>query len=92
MPDGRPVHAALMACSPCELHWASSVEDPDRCDSDKAEGICAFCHIRDGGDAIFTKVTGCYRSSNRAVRASNNGQTTPTAHRSPHGGNVPGRP
>ena len=69
MPDGRRVHAVRMACSPGQLHWAGSVEDPSQCDCDRSEGRCTFCRIRDDGDVVFTKVTGCYRSANSAVRA-----------------------
>ena len=69
MPDGRRVHAMPMACSLSQIHWAGSVEDPDWCDCNKTEGRCTFCRIRDDGDVVFTKVTGCYRSSNGAVRA-----------------------
>ena len=69
MPDGRRVHAAPTTCAAGNLHWSGSVEDPDRCDCNQTEGSCAFCQIRQQGGLIFTKVTGCYRSANSAVRA-----------------------
>ena len=69
MPDGRRVHAAHMVCSAGTRHWTGSVEDPDRCDCDQTEGTCRFCQIRHDGGLVFTKVTGCYRSANSAVRA-----------------------
>lgn len=79
MPDGRRVHAASTACSPGNFHWSGSVEDHDRCDCNQAEGNCGFCQIRQQGGLIFTKVTGCYRSSNSAVRALQQWATNPDA-------------
>ena len=68
LPDGRRVHAASMPCQPGELHWAGSVEDPNACECD-GNGACNLCLIRDDGGLVFTRVTGCYRSANSAVRA-----------------------
>ncbi len=69
MPDGCRVHATHMVCSAGARHWTGSVEDHDRCDCDQTEGTCRFCLIREQGDLVFTKVTGCYRFANSAVRA-----------------------
>ena len=66
--DGRRVHATRISCAPRELHWSGSVEDPTACECDGA-GTCNLCLIRQDGGLVFTKVTGCYRSSNSAVRA-----------------------
>ena len=68
LPDGRRVHAAAIPCHPGELHWSGSVEDADACECDGA-GACNLCLIRAEGGLVFTKVTGCYRSANSAVRA-----------------------
>ena len=69
MPDGRRVHATPMACSPGNVHWTGSVEDPDRCTCDQLEVTCAFCLIRTEQSLVFTRVTGCYRSAKSAVSA-----------------------
>ena len=69
MPDGRRVHTTRFPCNPRELHWAGSVEDPDRCECDQNDGTCNLCLIRENGGLVFTRVTGCYRSANSAVRA-----------------------
>lgn len=69
MPDGRRVNVVLMTCSPGEIHCAGNVEDRDRCECAKTGDTCIFCRIRDDGDVVFTKVTGCYQSSNGAIRA-----------------------
>ena len=68
LPDGRRVHAAAIPCNPGELHWSGSVENPDACECHGA-GTCNPCQIRHDGGLVFTKVTGCYRSANSAVRA-----------------------
>ena len=68
MPDGRRVHAASMPCNAGEIHWAGSVEDSTACECDHS-GTCNLCLIRADGDLVFTRVTGCYRSLNSAVRA-----------------------
>ena len=68
LPDGRRVHAAAIPCAPGTMHWAGSVEDADACECDGA-GVCNLCLIRQRGGLVFTKVTGCYRSANSAVRA-----------------------
>ena len=68
LPDGRRVHAAAILCNPGELHWSGSVEDPDACECHGA-GTCNPCLIRADGGIVFTRVTGCYRSANSAVRA-----------------------
>ncbi len=65
--DGRRVHAAAVPCNPGELHWSGSVEDPDACECHGA-GTCNPCLIRADGGLVFTRVTGCYRSANSAVR------------------------
>ena len=69
MPDGRRVHATRFPCNTRELHWAGSVEDPDRCECDQNDGTCNLCLIRENGRLVFTRVTGCYRSANSAVKA-----------------------
>ena len=69
LPDGRRVHATRFPCNTRELHWAGSVEDPDRCECDQNDGTCNLCLIRENGGLVFTRVTGCYRSANSAVRA-----------------------
>ena len=66
--DGRRVHATAIPCSPGSVHWAGSVEDADACECAGA-GTCNLCLIRQDGGLVFTKVTGCYRSANSAVRA-----------------------
>ena len=68
MPDGRRVHATPMHCNPGEPHWTGSVEDPDRCECN-GDGTCNLCLIRENDGLVFTRVTGCYRSANSAVRA-----------------------
>ena len=68
MPDGRRVHATTIRCNPGEPHWAGSVEDLDRCECN-GDGTCNLCLIREDGGLVFTRVTGCYRSANSAVRA-----------------------
>ena len=68
LPDGRRVHAAAILCQPGNLHWAGSVEDSNACECEKA-GTCNLCLIRQDGGLVFTRVTGCYRSANSAVRA-----------------------
>lgn len=78
LPDGRRVYAAAILCQPGNLHWAGSVEDPDACECEKA-GTCNLCLIRAQGDLIFTKVTGCYRSANSAVRALQHWVANPAA-------------
>ena len=66
--DGRRVHATAIACQPGVVHWSGSVEDSTACECSGA-GTCNLCLIRQEGDLVFTKVTGCYRSANSAVRA-----------------------
>ncbi len=66
--DGRRVHAAAIPCNPGELHWSGSVEDSTACECGGA-GTCNLCRIRADGSLVYTKVTGCYRSANSAVRA-----------------------
>ena len=66
--DGRSVHATRISCTPREFHWSGSVEDATACECDGA-GTCNLCLIRQDGGLVFTKVTGCYRSANSAVRA-----------------------
>ena len=68
MPDGRRVHATPIRCNPGEPHWTGSVEDPDRCECN-GDGTCNLCLIRENDGLVFTRVTGCYRSANSAVRA-----------------------
>ena len=68
LPDGHRVHASAIACSPGQLHWAGSVEDADACECDD-KGTCNLCLIRQDGGLVFTRVTGCSRSANSAVRA-----------------------
>ncbi len=68
LPDGRRLHAAAILCQPANLHWAGGVEDPDACECEHA-GTCNLCLIRQDGGLVFTRVTGCYRSANSAVRA-----------------------
>ena len=68
MPDGRRVHATPMRCNPGEPHWTGSVEDLDRCECN-GDGTCNLCLIRENDGLVFTRVTGCYRSANSAVRA-----------------------
>ena len=66
--DGRRVHATAIPCGSSSVHWAGSVEDADACECDNA-GTCNLCLIRQDGGLVFTRVTGCYRSANSAVRA-----------------------
>ncbi len=66
--DGRRVHAAAILCAPRTVHWSGSVEDATACECHGA-GTCNPCLIRADGGLVFTKVTGCYRSANSAVRA-----------------------
>ena len=66
--DGRRVHATAIACQPGVVHWSGSVEDSTACECHGA-GTCNLCLIRADGGLVFTKVTGCYRSANSAVRA-----------------------
>ena len=68
MPDGRRVHATPIRCNPGEPHWAGSVEDLDRCECN-GDGTCNLCLIRENDGLVFTRVTGCYRSANSAIRA-----------------------
>ena len=68
MPEGRRVHATPMRCNPGEPHWAGSVEDLDRCECN-GDGTCNLCLIRENDGLVFTRVTGCYRSANSAIRA-----------------------
>ena len=57
-----------MRCNPGEAHWAGSVEDLDRCECN-GDGTCNLCLIRENDGLVFTRVTGCYRSANSAIRA-----------------------
>ncbi len=66
--DGRRVHATAIPCGPGAVHWSGSVEDATACECD-GTGTCNLCLIRQEGGLVFTKVTGCYRSANSAVRA-----------------------
>ena len=66
--DGRRVHATAIPCGPGVLHWSGSVEDSTACECD-GTGACNLCRIRQDGGLVFTRVTGCYRSANSAVRA-----------------------
>ena len=78
MPDGRRVHATPIRCNPGEPHWAGSVEDLDRCECN-GDGTCNLCLIRENDGLMFTRVTGCYRSANSAVRALQQWATNPDA-------------
>ena len=78
MPDGRRVHATPIRCNPGEPHWTGSVEDPDRCECN-GDGTCNLCLIRENDGLVFTRVTGCYRSANSAVRALQQWATNPDA-------------
>ena len=78
LPDGRRVHAAAIPCHPGELHWSGSVEDADACECGGA-GACNLCLTRAEGGLVFTKVTGCYRSANSAVRALQHWAANPDA-------------
>ena len=80
--DGRRVHATAIPCSPGSVHWAGSVEDADACECAGA-GTCNLCLIRQDGGLVFTKVTGCYRSANSAVRALKFWATHPDAPQPP---------
>ena len=82
LPDGRRVHAAAIPCHPGELHWSGSVEDATACECDGA-GACNLCLIRAEGGLVFTKVTGCYRSANSAVRALQHWAANPDAPQPP---------
>ena len=78
MPDGRRVHATPMRCNPGEPHWAGSVEDLDRCECN-GDGTCNLCLIRENDGLVFTRVTGCYRSANSAIRALQQWEANPDA-------------
>ena len=66
--DGRRVHATAIPCGPGIVHCSGSVEDSTACECD-GTGACNLCRIRQDGGLVFTRVTGCYRSANSAVRA-----------------------
>jgi hypothetical protein len=66
--DGRRVHATAIPCETGIVHWSGSVEDAEACECAGA-GTCNLCLIRQDGGLVFTRVTGCYRSANSAVRA-----------------------
>ena len=68
LPYGRRVHASSFACQPGQLHWAGSVEDPDACECG-GNGSRNLCLIRADGGLVYSRLTGCYRSANSAVRA-----------------------
>ena len=76
--DGRRVHVSAMLCNPVELHWAGSVEDATACECD-GKDACKLCLIRQDGGLVFTKVTGCYRSSKSAVRVLKSWAANPEA-------------
>ncbi len=78
LPDSRRVHSAAILCRPGNLHWAGSVEDPDACECERA-GTCNLCLIRQDGGLVFSRVTGCYRSANSAVRALQHWAANPDA-------------
>ena len=82
LPDGRRVHAAAIPCAPGTVHWSGSVEDADACECDGA-GTCNLCLIRQDGGLVFTRVTGCYRSANSAVRALQHWAAHPNAPQPP---------
>ena len=69
LPSGKRMHVAPMGCSGADAHWVGTVEDPDRCDCDRCEGICTFCRTRQDGGMVLTKVTACYRSAKSALDA-----------------------
>ena len=49
-------------------HWSGSAEDPDACQCHGA-GAYNLWPVPAKGRLIFTRVTGCYRAANSAVRA-----------------------
>ena len=70
--DGRSAYVTLMQCSPGNDHWVGAVEDPDTCDCDGSDTPCQYCLMRDQGDLVMTRVTGCYPSAEDATQALQN--------------------
>ena len=76
LPDGRRVHASAVACSPGQLHWAGSVEDPHACECE-CTGTCNLCLIRQDGGLASTRARDATPQPTAPCAPSSTGRPTP---------------
>ena len=69
LPHGSWICVVPINCNAADTHWVVCMEDPDLCDCELHDQVCAFCMIRASSGTILSRITGCYRSRKSAVRA-----------------------